>query len=177
MCLVASEARMMGLTNVPGSCLKTPPTAPVTPFSSCSLVTTVYMSVAVLPIPCMENEIVKSEEREGGWEGGREGGREGGGQRRRERGREEDRGGGRERGEEDREGEGEGREGGRERERERERERGREGGRERGERREKTKKKTNGIDNIIGVGKSFSQIQRLMRLVLMHQLIRRPFAW
>ena len=69
-------------------------------------------------------------------------------------------------------GEGEGDEGerrGRKRERERERDRQTE--------RKSEKTPTYSIDNIIGVGKSFPQIQWLMWLVLMHQLTRRPLAW
>ena len=43
---------MTGFTIVPGSCLRTPPTAPVTPLSSCSWVAMVTRSLAVPPIPC-----------------------------------------------------------------------------------------------------------------------------
>ena len=48
---VASVARINGWTIVAGTCLRTPPTAPVTPFSSCSSLATCTMLVAARPRP------------------------------------------------------------------------------------------------------------------------------
>ena len=56
----ASDIRITGFTIVPGSCLRTPPTAPVTPLSSCSWVAMVTSSLAVPPMPCMSKVHVLS---------------------------------------------------------------------------------------------------------------------
>lgn len=49
--LLASVAKIIGFTTEGGICRKTPPTAPVTPFCSCSSVATLSIVSAVSPKP------------------------------------------------------------------------------------------------------------------------------